>query len=490
MDRATLQEIEKVIRTTKSLIRNSSAHNHDFEENLAGLGSIVALSGQSPETREQLKHVLEEALEIVSDAFVVEIDKDVEELYLRLVRGVVLLVRNLVAVEGAFLDIHLFLLNIQHFTHKVSQEHPFFTRTLVAYLQVVANVTQTVSKQPQTSIMAEVHLALGSENMMTSIEKDSEAFMALSVFLNNIFEASDNIYELLSNPAYENFLELYILKFDLIDLTTDSQLGHDEELVILILQKVVSHESYNKYLHSKEKSAYFDRLMKISQLIITGKGDWDNYQLAAILSWVYDYFKEYADAVEPMLVSTDADPIALQAHHRNIVIVLDIMADLSKFEATKQFLEHYNSMERLIQLLRVVHENVARKTLKKSPKVMEVGDSQNEKDFPEVKSLLIETIAFLVHGSFEAQEKVRELHGLELVLSNCMIDDSNPFIKERAIMCVKFLLEKNKENQRFVAELEAKKPVDDLALKDVGYEVEIQDGKVQLRKAPEQAKKQ
>lgn len=485
MNSSTLQEIEKVLNTTKTLIRDSSTEKHDFEENLAGLGSIVALSGLSPEVRLQLKHILEEGLEIVSDAFMVDINGEIEQLYIRLVRGVVLLVRNLLAVEGVFLDMQLFLLNIQHFTLKVSRKQPFFSKTLLAYLQVLANVTQTAPKQQESSMLAQVRQALGSADVLGSIEEDEESSLAFNVFINNIFDVSDNIYELLNNPANERFLELYTRKFDLIDLTTETELGHDERLVIDILQKVVSHESYNKYLHSKETSDSFNRIMKINQLVITGKADWDNYQLAAIFSWVYDFFKEYSDIAEPMLVSKNTDPATLQALHRSLVIVLDIMADLSKFEAAKQFLEHYNAMERLIQLLRVVQENVARKTLKKTEKISEIEDPENDKEFPEVKSLLIEIIAFLVHGSFDAQEKVRHLHGLELILSNCMIDDSNPFIKERAIMCVKFLLANNEENQRFVAELEAKKTVDDLALKDVGYEVEIQDGKVQLRKAQE-----
>ncbi|KAK7679849.1 copper transport protein [Cerrena zonata] len=52
-----------------------------------------------------------------------------------------------------------------------------------------------------------------------------------------------------------------------------------------------------------------------------------------------------------------------------------------------------------------------------------------------------------------------------------MIDDNDPFIKERSIVCLKFLL----------ADLEAKKTYDDQALKEVGYEVEIKEGQVQLK---------
>jgi ataxin-10 len=55
-------------------------------------------------------------------------------------------------------------------------------------------------------------------------------------------------------------------------------------------------------------------------------------------------------------------------------------------------------------------------------------------------------------------------------------------IKERSILCVKYLLEGNTENQEFVAQLEAKKVVSDEAVREAGYETEIIDGKVALKK--------
>ncbi len=49
---------------------------------------------------------------------------------------------------------------------------------------------------------------------------------------------------------------------------------------------------------------------------------------------------------------------------------------------------------------------------------------------------------------------------LEIVLSNCAIDDNEPFIKERSIMFLKYALYKNQENQEFVAKLEQRTAVD------------------------------
>lgn len=68
------------------------------------------------------------------------------------------------------------------------------------------------------------------------------------------------------------------------------------------------------------------------------------------------------------------------------------------------------------------------------------------------------------------------------MLSNCIIDNNNPFIKEQAIVCLKYLLQKNPKNQQFVADLEAKKVVDDQVLLEVGYQVEVIDGKVAVKR--------
>ncbi len=63
-------------------------------------------------------------------------------------------------------------------------------------------------------------------------------------------------------------------------------------------------------------------------------------------------------------------------------------------------------------------------------------------------------------------------------------DSNNPYIKEHAVMCLKFLLEGNRENQRLVEELEAREVVKDDGgvLERSGYEAMIdQAGKLAIR---------
>lgn len=114
--------------------------------------------------------------------------------------------------------------------------------------------------------------------------------------------------------------------------------------------------------------------------------------------------------------------------------------------------------------------------------------SDEHKKFPFIKSSIICVLGILTMGNRVVQDQVRELQGLELVLSNCIIDTNNPFIKERSVICLKYLLENNQENQDFVRKLEAKSTVTEEALQEAGMETEIIDGKIALKKMKSKSK--
>ncbi len=70
-----------------------------------------------------------------------------------------------------------------------------------------------------------------------------------------------------------------------------------------------------------------------------------------------------------------------------------------------------------------------------------------------------------------------------MILSCCNFDAHNPYIREHAIMCLRFLLEGNRDNQKVVEQLEARKVVPDEVLDKRGYETYVgEGGKVCLRR--------
>lgn len=110
------------------------------------------------------------------------------------------------------------------------------------------------------------------------------------------------------------------------------------------------------------------------------------------------------------------------------------------------------------------------------------SDPIRQQEFPLIKSKLIYLLSVLTCNSRYVQDKMRELHALEVVLSNCIIDQNNPYIKENSILCLKYLLENNKENKEFIAKIEpAKNNVTEKALDDAGMEAEIVDGTIRLK---------
>ncbi|KAL9610396.1 MAG: hypothetical protein Q9167_004906 [Letrouitia subvulpina] len=98
-----------------------------------------------------------------------------------------------------------------------------------------------------------------------------------------------------------------------------------------------------------------------------------------------------------------------------------------------------------------------------SPSPSQGIDSQDPSDFEwrNLKKLVVLVLSSLVWKSRLVQDQIRQYGGIEMILQCCSFDSNNPFIREHAIMCLRFLLEGNKENQALVKALGPKKGVPD-----------------------------
>ena len=111
-------------------------------------------------------------------------------------------------------------------------------------------------------------------------------------------------------------------------------------------------------------------------------------------------------------------------------------------------------------------------------------DNQDPSEFEwrNLKKLVVLVLSSLVWKSTTVQNQIRHFGGVEMVLACCNFDHNNPYIREHAIMCLRFLLEGNRENQEIVRALEPRRAVPDEVLDKRGYETYIDDkGKVGLR---------
>ncbi|KIW29592.1 uncharacterized protein PV07_05398 [Cladophialophora immunda] len=93
------------------------------------------------------------------------------------------------------------------------------------------------------------------------------------------------------------------------------------------------------------------------------------------------------------------------------------------------------------------------------PAATTVTEEPADFEWRNLKKLIVLVLSSLVWKSPTVQNQIREYGGVETILSCTTYDACNPYIKEHAVMCLKFLLENNPENQALVSSLEAREIV-------------------------------
>ena len=83
-------------------------------------------------------------------------------------------------------------------------------------------------------------------------------------------------------------------------------------------------------------------------------------------------------------------------------------------------------------------------------------DAADPSDFEwrNLKKLVILVLSSLVWKSSTVQKQIRQYGGVEMVLACCSYDGNNPYIREHAVMCLRFLLENSEENKALVRSME------------------------------------
>ncbi|KAI8388624.1 spinocerebellar ataxia type 10 protein domain-containing protein [Radiomyces spectabilis] len=114
------------------------------------------------------------------------------------------------------------------------------------------------------------------------------------------------------------------------------------------------------------------------------------------------------------------------------------------------------------------------------PSSQDAKDSQIGFDY--LKRESVRLLGSLCYGNRAMQDKLRQIGGIPLILSQCKIDDSNPYVREYAVVALRHLLEGNLENQKLIEELKPMEAVQTPELDEMGLKATLVDGKVQLSK--------
>lgn len=109
---------------------------------------------------------------------------------------------------------------------------------------------------------------------------------------------------------------------------------------------------------------------------------------------------------------------------------------------------------------------------------------QDPSDFEwrNLKKLIVLVLSSLVWKSPTVQDQIRLHGGVPTILNCTQYDGHNPYIKEHAVMCLKFLLEGNKENQAIITDLEAQGVANNNDLeREFGVRANLQNGRVTVQ---------
>lgn len=465
------QNPQALLLISLGLLQNGGSED-ELTQCLVQLGNLVNVTATDLETRDTLVTtdaigLSLAALEQIQTASSFDKDESLYSLYLRLLRGVVLLVRNLVPGSTSALDARRVLPAILAYLSEVPTTNPLYYRVLGAYAELLANYATKYGSSLGLDVLSFTTAFKNDTFNAVAMTNESSLIVPFNLFLSRAFSDYDSVSTLLSDPGC----------LPLVDYLSRSDISTNQEL-LLLMEVIICHEKFHSWIISHVESDPKILLLEPACLTATSKDDWDNALCITILNWASDIVKYFSPKAVDILNSRIYDVSLLEYLHLVVVKALDVLADFGKYNCAQQFFFDYDILETVIPLFRAVYESVKVKTAKDSRSTGAIAS----KEFPVVSSLIIEILAFACHSSFQAQEKIRELHGLELVLSSCVIDDDNPFMKERAILCLKFLLEKNSLNQKFVAELEAHQVADNTALEEAGYQVDLVGGKLEVKK--------
>lgn len=84
----------------------------------------------------------------------------------------------------------------------------------------------------------------------------------------------------------------------------------------------------------------------------------------------------------------------------------------------------------------------------------QIHDEPADFEWRNLKKLCVLVLSSLVWKNRRLQDQVREFDGIPTILSCCKYDEHNPYIREHAIMCLRFMLEGNIQNQEVVKDLQ------------------------------------
>ncbi|KAJ1813932.1 Ataxin-10, partial [Coemansia sp. RSA 2675] len=190
-------------------------------------------------------------------------------------------------------------------------------------------------------------------------------------------------------------------------------------------------------------------------------------------------------------VHSNVDMDDMMSAHRCLAAIVSIFGTITTDGSARiiDWVLDCQAIHKVIALLGLLNKHL--------PQVSNAQERQhslptNEADAGNVESVkrlfmfkcdLVRIIGNVGYKSTAAQDLIRELGGLALVLDHMKIDDNHPFIREYAVVALKGLLHNNSASQDFVREMSVVEAAQNPELAKAGLQAFVSDdGQVSVKR--------
>ncbi|KAJ2702883.1 Ataxin-10 [Coemansia sp. IMI 209128] len=190
-------------------------------------------------------------------------------------------------------------------------------------------------------------------------------------------------------------------------------------------------------------------------------------------------------------VHSNVDMDDMMSAHRCLAAIVSIFGTITTDESARiiDWVLDCQTIHKVIALLGLLNKHL--------PQVSNAQERQhslptNEADAGNVESVkrlfmfkcdLVRIIGNVGYKNTAAQDLIRELGGLALVLDHMKIDDNHPFIREYAVVALKGLLHNNSASQDFVREMSVVEAAQNPELAKAGLQAFVSDdGQVSVKR--------
>ncbi|KAG9454761.1 hypothetical protein H6P81_007665 [Aristolochia fimbriata] len=218
-------------------------------------------------------------------------------------------------------------------------------------------------------------------------------------------------------------------------------------------------------LFTREQVFLLSLLSRIHEQVVSG-----DFGLA-----VLQILKKASTAIHTTLCPSTIDTLAVEILEYTLIILRDICAHVCQDGQSRDSpsaVELLLSSGLLTFLLDLLRQLEPPEIVKKS-RPQELNQGKLRYPYKGYRGDIVSVIANCAFRRKQVQDEIRQQNGILLLLEQCVVDEGNPFLREKGLWAVRNLLEGNEENQREVAELKLQGTVDTPEVTDLGMRVEV-----------------